>query len=344
MLLGNRNTKRTDFFGQAAKKAGLPVLFVDWEDLGSGSFAQELAKCLPQEGCFLKIDPPLWDSYVLSDLDRLAAGYIGKLGEISKLAQGCGIAFLNHPMAIAHLLDKEACKETLSKAGLPVTEQLWAGGKQTGPCPEEYLIGLMRQKGICQVFIKPVNGSGAAGVSAFRMQPATGRMALYTCAAWQPGIGLVNTKRLRRLTSQEEILPLLRGVLGLGCIVERWYAKEAHEGFSYDLRVAVLDGRIDFSLARLSKGPVTNLHLNNHPFEASRLGLPGPVWEEIGCLCQEAIGCFRGLRYAGIDILLEKGSLKPRIIEMNAQGDLIYLDIYGENRIYQRQAEAMKKA
>ena len=41
--------------------------------------------------------------------------------------------------------------------------------------------------------------------------------------------------------------------------------------------------------------------------------------------------------------MLERGSLKPRIIEMNAQGDLLYQDIYGENVIYQRQVEIMKK-
>ena len=53
--------------------------------------------------------------------------------------------------------------------------------------------------------------------------------------------------------------------------------------------------------------------------------------------------CFPGLRSAGIDILLEKGSLRPRIIEMNAQGDLIYQDIYNHNVIYGHQAEMMKR-
>ena len=53
--------------------------------------------------------------------------------------------------------------------------------------------------------------------------------------------------------------------------------------------------------------------------------------------------CFPGLRSAGIDILLEKGSLRPRIIEMNAQGDLIYQDIYHENVIYSQQVRMIKK-
>ena len=44
-----------------------------------------------------------------------------------------------------------------------------------------------------------------------------------------------------------------------------------------------------------------------------------------------------------MDILLEKGSLRPRVIEMNGQGDLIYQDIYDKNKIYRHQAEMMKE-
>ena len=46
---------------------------------------------------------------------------------------------------------------------------------------------------------------------------------------------------------------------------------------------------------------------------------------------------------AQIDILLERGSLRPRIIEMNGQGDLIYQDIYEKNVIYRHQAEMMRE-
>ena len=41
-------------------------------------------------------------------------------------------------------------------------------------------------------------------------------------------------------------------------------------------------------------------------------------------------------------MLLEQGTMKPYIIEINGQGDLIYQDIYGENRIYKRQIEMMQ--
>lgn len=333
MLLGNTDTKRASYFRQAAAQTGLPVLFVDWDDL------ENWEARLPQAEWLLKIDPPLWDSCLLPKLDGLAQGYKDKLQELSQAAQVHRLEFLNHPLAVANLLDKRLCKKKLEQAGIPVTKMLEP--LEAGGWTAKQLLCAMEQQKIYQVFIKPVNGSGAAGVSAFRWQPQTGRMVLYTCALEHPAYGLVNTKRLRRFSKRAEVETYLGHILALDCVVERWYAKAEYQRYSYDLRAVMLDGKTEFLLGRLSKGPITNLHLNNHPLEADALGIPEEVLEEAAALCKKAVGCFAGLRTAGIDILLEKGSLRPRIIEMNAQGDLIYQDIFHENRIYRRQAEVM---
>ena len=214
--------------------------------------------------------------------------------------------------------------------------------QKAGVQSTEQLLERMRQRKISQVFVKPVSGSGAAGVSAFRIQPGTGRMSLYTCAYETSDTGLANTKKLRQYTDPKKAVKILDKLFELDCIVERWYPKAAHNGYTYDLRVVLQEQRIDYVLARLSKGPITNLHLNNHPLSMEELNLPARTVESVEELCRMAADCFPGLRCAGIDILLEKGSLKPRIIEMNAQGDLIYQDIYHENIIYRRQAERMK--
>ncbi len=363
ILLGNPGTKRTDYLRQAAVQEGLPVLFeIPDTDGGKGSLlcspfpgsendaANETGafgfadwrnrqQDFPGDGkVFLKIDPPLWESSSLNELNRLTAAYERELKELAQMEKTRDITFLNHPSAIAALLDKDACKKRLAEAGLPVTEQIDGTGKENAG---EQLLYRLAETGIHQVFIKPLKGSGAAGVSAFRYQPATGRMALYTCAALCPGVGLVNTKRLRRFSNWEDIFPLLDEILKLDCILERWYAKAEYQGFSYDLRAVMQDGKMDFLLARLSKGPITNLHLNNHPLRIEELQLSESVIHSVTAVCQQAMECFPGLRSAGIDILLEKGSLHPRIIEMNGQGDLIYQDIYHENRIYRHQARMM---
>ncbi|MDE7353333.1 MAG: STM4014 family protein [Acetatifactor sp.] len=332
-LLGNPDTKRTIYLQQAAARTGLPLLFLDWREF------QKVRELALENQLFLKVDPPLWDSCRLEELDALTEAYNARLEELAHIAQSGGhLEFLNHPLELAAVLDKRACKARLAGAALPVTELLEGAGISARD-----LLERMREKRIFQVFIKPVTGSGAAGVSAFRWQPSTGKMALYTCALAEEGGGLVNTKKLRRFSGQEEIFLLLDRLLGLDCIVERWYAKAEYGGMSYDLRAVVQEDRVDFLLGRLSSGPVTNLHLNNRPLEVSALGLPGRVLEEIQELCRRCMACCPGLSSAGIDILLEKGTLRPRIIEMNGQGDLIYQDIFHDNIIYRRQAELMRR-
>ena len=50
---------------------------------------------------------------------------------------------------------------------------------------------------------------------------------------------------------------------------------------------------------------------------------------------------FPKVNVAGLDVMLDKKTGKPRIIEINGQGDLLYQDIYGENRIYREQITKM---
>ena len=345
-VLGKPDTKRTHYLGRAAREAGLHVLFLDWDRWRTD---------FPEGEIFLKIDPPVWDSGLLGQLGGLTEDYRRQLREIGKLADVRDMEFLNKPEAIEALLDKQGCKRRLEAAGVSVSEDIKP--EEAGLIGEaEQLLEIMRARRVYQVFIKPVCGSGAAGVAAFRWQPGSGRMVLYTCAremtkeeiserkAEESGGSLVNTKRLQRITDSGQVLSMVGKLLSLGCIVERWYAKAEYRGFSYDLRAVVQDERMDFCLARLSKGPITNLHLNNHPLEWKALGFSERKAEEIEKLCRRAMACFPGLRSAGIDILLEKGGMRPRIMEMNAQGDLIYQDIYGQNVIYRRQVEMMREA
>ena len=332
-LLGSPGTKRTLYLQRAAAEAGVPLALADWGKVGAGWPWQKTDAAL-----FVKADPPVWESCRLEELGTLTLTYRRRLMAMAASAGSGHVTFLNAPGAIAALLDKRVCKQTLTAAGLPVTEMLDGRIDDT-----ETLLAAMEETGWRQVFVKPCYGSGAAGVSALRLHPRTGRMALYTCAAADPMLGIVNTKRLRRYDRSEEVLLLLERILRLDCIVERWYPKAVFQGLGYDLRAVMQDGHMDFLLARMSGGPITNLHLNNRPLDAARLGLDEAAQESLARLCRKAMACFPGLRSAGIDLLLEKGSLRPRIIEMNGQGDLIYEDIFHENRIYRHQAAMMKQ-
>lgn len=388
VVLGKPDTKRTHYLGRAAREAGLHVLFLDWdrwrEDFPEGKIFLKIDPPV-WDNCSLERLGDLVGGYQrqLREIQKLArfrdVEFLNEPRAIMALLDKkvCKETLVKAGLAVSEEIRPEGSNDVPEKgrsakagagasgAGRPEGGALGAGWPEgrgrddvRERLPGAELIGdvaqlleVMRARRTYQVFIKPVCGSGAAGVAAFRWQPLTGKMILYTCARERSGEegdgldeGLVNTKRLQRITDSRQVLSMAGKLLRLGCIVERWYAKAEYRGFSYDLRAVVQDGRMDFCLARLSKGPITNLHLNNHPLELGMLGLPEKVLGELEELCRNAAGCFPGLRSAGIDILLERGSLRPRIIEMNAQGDLIYQDIYGENGIYRRQAEMMRQA
>ena len=218
-----------------------------------------------------------------------------------------------------------------------------------GACVEGFAGGLtfsrlrelMCEKKIYQVFIKPRFGSASAGVVAYRLNPRTGEGMIETSAAMKDG-RLINTKRIRKTGDPAEISSIIGRVLSGGAIVELWIPKATHDGRAYDLRAVFQFGRLEYLLARQSRGPVTNLHLNNGALPIENLALPPALPARLEALCGKAVSQFPGLNVAGFDILLRKDGA-PMIIEINGQGDLLFQDIFAENRIYKEQIKAMRR-
>ncbi len=328
VLIGTRHSKRTDYFLRAAGDHGIPVRFMDWSELSGINVEQEL------KGAAVKLDPPSYSIVELSVMERRLADYREALRELD----GLPCTYLNRPEAVRQVLDKSLVKRELQKKGIAVTEMLAEGIHSAGE-----LLERMDSLRCYNVFLKPVFFSGAAGVAAFRMQPASGKMKLYTSSRLQQG-KLCNTKKIFCLEKKEEIMAFLDALSAMDIMVERWYPKDTFGGKSYDLRVVFQFGHIAHIVVRRSDGPITNLHLNNQAESIGKLGLSGETFAEIGTLCREACGVFGELRSAGVDVMLDKGSRKPRIIEINGQGDLIYQDIYNKNRIYEEQVFFLEQA
>lgn len=308
---------------KAAAACQAAVTFVDWSEVADADLS----------GGVVKIDPPSYYTSNLLDMNAQVGAYRSRLERLER----CGADFLNTPSGIVSALDKFSCKKALMDHGIPSTEMI-AGNIYTVGQLEE----AMERHRIYSVFIKPVVCSGAAGVCAYRKIPGGAREVVHTSCCVRDG-ELVNTKRMYRLEDREKIRELLQAVLSLGVVVERWHPKASFHGKSYDLRVVWQFGGIGFMVARQSGGPITNLHLNNSPLDWRALGLPERTLADINSLCGEAMELFPGLRAAGIDVLLEQGTLWPRIIEINGQGDLMYQDIFNENTIYRRQIEELGK-
>lgn len=322
-LIGKHQTRRTEYFLKAAQQLHIPVGFVDWDEVGQAELSQDV----------VKLDPPSYQTSDLFEMNDRIQEYREKLEAV----RDAGCLFLNPPEGIGQVLDKRLCKEILQSRGVPVTEMFSETIENAGQ-----LQVVMEKNRIFSVFIKPVFCSGAAGVVAYRRVPGRGRETAYASCCLRNG-ELVNTKTLYRMENPREIEMLLNAVLSLGAVVERWHPKDSFQGKSYDLRVVWQFGKCAFTVARQSKGPVTNLHLNNAPLEIGQLGLSEKTFREIEEVCTKAMEAFPALQTAGLDVLLEKGTLRPRIIEINGQGDLMYQDIFRENRIYKEQIRAMAK-
>ncbi|MCL1790263.1 MAG: STM4014 family protein [Peptococcaceae bacterium] len=288
----------------------------------------------------VKIDPPPPASYPIDDLNTVMTCYHNFLREIQRVP---GIKLLNSSDALWNTLDKFICKQRLQKGGLPTTPAL---ADSDGSPAHITSLGQLRQamdtKRIRQVFIKPRLGSGAAGVVAYRFNPITGAETMETSSVFSRD-RLHNTNRLRKTGNPDDIAATVNRVLALDAIVEEWIPKSSFHGKAFDLRIVYQFGCLEFIVARQSAGAITNLHLNDNALAVTELALSPALLSEIEILCFQAVALFPGLNAAGLDILLHKqnnpnaNTLAPMIIEINGQGDLIYQDIFAENRIYKSQ-------
>ncbi|MCL1852960.1 MAG: STM4014 family protein [Peptococcaceae bacterium] len=374
ILLGHPETKRTEYFLKAAHDLGVSVTLIplplltcphDSEYETHITHASRITNLAPRtiefdysslEDAFVKIDPPPPLSYPIDS--RAEDASLSRAGDtrpgldtvmnryhtfLLKLQQVPGIRLLNSSDALWHTLDKTLCKQILQKGGLPTTPALTdANGSPARIESLGQLREIMVENSIRQVFIKPRLGSGAAGVAAYRFNPRTGAETMETSALLRDN-RLYNTNKLRKTGDSEEIASVINRVLFQGALVEEWIPKASFNGKTFDLRAVYQFGRLEFLVARQSGGAITNLHLNDNALAATDLAFSPSQLSDIETLCRKAVALFPGLNVAGLDILLRQNSypsthpLNPLIIEINGQGDLIYQDIFTENRIYQAQ-------
>ena len=331
VLIGTKDTKRTEYFIKAARDLNVPVQFVDWNMVYQGSGLQNLlCHCADSQRAVIKLEPPSYQTAEFSQMETQLRMYTHALEGIAGK-----FSFLNSPQGILDALDKRKMKGILRAAGVSVTPVFMERVDSA-----EQLYARMDEENVSAIFLKPVCFSGAAGVVAIRRQRRSGKMAAYTSGVLEKA-RVINTKKIHMMREEKRITKLIEALIPMDVMAEKWIPKDTVDGKSYDLRVVWQFGKRKHMVVRQSASPITNLHLNNQAVDGAVIGLDGDTCEEIDALCECAMEVVPGLRVAGIDILLEKGSRKPRIIEINGQGDLIYKDIFEENEIYKEQIQWM---
>jgi hypothetical protein len=250
-------------------------------------------------------------------------GYCALLRRIEQQLAACPPhRLLNSPADIMLMFDKRQCHALLEQHGIPVPRSL-------GPvtCYDE-LAAAMQHTGCNQVFVKLAHGSSAAGTVAYR---TNGRehIAITTVDDIRYDADgcprFFNTRRLRTLRGLREIAALIDVICLHRAHVEQWLPKAGIDGYSFDLRVVMIGGQVRHVVPRLSRTPMTNLHLLNRrgDIERVRARMSDAAWQMLCCTCTQVAALFPDSLYMGLDVLVLPGYQRHVILECNAFGDLL---------------------
>jgi glutathione synthase/RimK-type ligase-like ATP-grasp enzyme len=227
---------------------------------------------------------------------------------------------MNHPSDIALMFDKPRCHALLHGSGVSVPSSL---GEITS---YEHLREVMKARHCWRVFIKLAGSSSASGVVAYETNWQ--REQAWTSVELSQNeleICLYNSLKVRRYCETREIATIIDWLCAEGVHVEEWVPKASFNGCTTDLRVVVIDGQPAHTVVRLSKSPLTNLHLGNRrgDLQNFRQQIGKPAWQRIGQVCRQVAERFPHSLYMGIDIGLTPTLRHAVVFEVNAFGDLL---------------------
>ncbi|MDX8399203.1 MAG: STM4014 family protein [Gallionellaceae bacterium] len=244
--------------------------------------------------------------------------YSGFCRLLRAIARDAGeVSWFNHPDDIVRMFDKPLLKKLVPAHSLPA-------------CPTfanyNAFFEFVSAQDYPRFFIKLNYGSSASCVLAYEYNRKTGQ------AQAQTTIELVrdgkecrfyNSLKPKKYTNRLDLSSIIDFLFCQGAYVERWIPKARHATGVYDLRILAIRGRRHHSIARLSRTPITNLHLGNQRCSVDQLGLSDRTWREIDVLVAEVMACFPASLYAGLDVVLPRNGTSPILLEANAFGDLL---------------------
>ncbi len=237
------------------------------------------------------------------------------------------------PLAIREMFDKTATSRRLAAANITTPATV------TPPETPDELLDKLRQQRWRTAYVKLNASAAAMGIVVVHpLDPAPWGVSsmVRLDGEWH------NTRRLQRLDGAE-LRAALAFLLREGCIVQQGVPLAQIEGHQFDLRVVMLHGEPAFTIFRLSTGPMTNLHLGGGrgDHDRCRAAIPTRHWLDALDLCAHAARLHRS-DVIGIDVVFDRASLRPSLLELNAFGDFFpgLVDEQGRS-VHRRQIEAM---
>lgn len=372
VVVGNPACRRVLLFQDALYRLGLPApVLVPWLELLAGR--ADLTRVV-RAGDVVRLESPGRDWDVEHALlqaghedacpgepyDRLSAAALDALsferGRIlaprqwyrsfcrllaqvrAQLAECLPHLAMNDPDEIAVQFDKPACHARLQQAGVRVPETLGSPGSFAE------LRERMAAARCPRVFVKLAHGSSASGVVAYQSQGERHQASTTTEVVRVEGeVRLYNSRRVRVLTGLAEIAEVIDALCPHRVHVERWLPKAGLDGQCFDLRVLSIAGEPRHGIARLSRSPMTNLHLLNAraPVERVEARMHPEAWAAVRATCRRTAAAFPRSLHAGIDLLIGPDFRRHAVGEVNAFGDLLPGVLHAGRDTYTAQIEAV---
>lgn len=160
---------------------------------------------------------------------RWYAQFTSAVREVARAVAGAGAVLLDGPDDIAVLFDKRLCHGVLAAAGVPVPASPTSGPGAPPVRGWADVRGLMAERGMPRVFVKPAHGSSASGVLAVETA-GPGRVRATTSVERDGAGRLHNSLRVRRLTTEGEVAAIVDALAPDGLHVERWLPKASQRG------------------------------------------------------------------------------------------------------------------
>ncbi len=311
---------------------GRPPRALSWSDFLSNPARLD---AIMAKGDYLRIDTPDGDDVGLCADDAanrglappgdLVARLVAGIAMATNIAERKGVLVSCCAADVARAFDKTATLAALRAAGVPTPRVL------SGVSDWTSLRAAMDGARMARVFVKLRHGSSAAGMMALARNRDDW---IATTTAWLgPDGALYATKRVRRVQDVREIGDLVDRLGALGLHGEEWLPKIGLDGRTVDVRV-VLVGDTIMPILRLSRYPMTNLHLDNErgPVDPLIARIGEPAWASALASVRAAAACFPSLQTSGVDLAILNDGRRHAVLEVNAFGDYVKgLEVDGLN-------------
>jgi len=232
------------------------------------------------------------------------------------VAKHRSLTLLADPLDTLSMFDKNETSHRLLAAGISTPEILnvdWQVGSLLQSLRDE-----MERRRWLTVFVKLATGSSASGIVKIDLNrdSITGLSTMV-----QSGDTFFNTRNLQTLDTVT-LEPALAYITQQSATVQRGIRKAQIGGNDFDVRVIVINGKVEFTIFRQSNYPITNLHLGGFrgDWKLCRSAIPDRIWLDAMDDCVAAAGLYNS-SLIGIDLMFDHGFMNHYIIELNPMGD-----------------------